>query len=91
MEYGEARLHVPLCGADAMQFQVAGKPVPMRTGEVWYINADMQHEVINHGDQDRINLVIDCEVNNWLRSLIVSGDHYAPPCYHKRQQDEDRH
>ncbi len=73
IEFGEARLHVPIHTSDAVSFLVEQKLIPMRAGELWYFNADQIHEVYNHGSEDRINLVIDCVVNDWLRSKISSG------------------
>src|SRR5690606_11409462 len=63
LEYGEARLHLPLQTSDNIHFYINGCEVPMRAGELWYINADQEHSVQNMGDEDRINLVIDCEAN----------------------------
>ena len=63
---GEARLHVPIITSDQVSFLVKGQPVPMKEGELWYINAGELHEVKNDSCHDRIHLVIDCEVNDWL-------------------------
>jgi hypothetical protein len=73
MEYGEARLHLPIYINDAVSFFVNQKTIPMRAGELWYFNADQIHEVYNHSSEDRINLVIDCVVNDWLREKILAG------------------
>lgn len=70
LEYGEARLHLPLQTSNKIHFFVNGREVPMRAGELWYINADQEHSVQNLGDEDRINLVIDCEANDWLKDAI---------------------
>lgn len=70
---GEARLHLPLQTNDALNFYVDGKRVPMRAGELWYINADQVHWVENKGQEARINLVIDCEVNTWLREWVYAA------------------
>lgn len=67
MEFGEVRLHVPIHTSDAVKFLVDNKLIPMHAGELWYFNADQVHEVCNRGSEDRINLVIDCVVNDWLR------------------------
>ncbi|ADO74047.1 aspartyl/asparaginyl beta-hydroxylase domain-containing protein [Stigmatella aurantiaca] len=74
MEHGEARLHLPLQWSDGVEFLVEKQRVPMKKGELWYINADLIHEVYNRGNTDRINLVIDCVVNDWLREQIA-GEH----------------
>lgn len=70
LEHGEARLHVPILYSNEIVFRVDGRAVPMRAGELWYINADREHEVRNLGRSDRINLVIDCLANEWLRRQI---------------------
>ncbi len=72
-EFGEARLHVPIHTSDAVGFFVNNKKIPMGAGELWYFNADQAHEVYNRGSEDRINLVIDCVVNGWLREQILNG------------------
>ncbi len=70
IEFGEARLHVPIHTSDAVSFFVDSKKIPMDAGELWYFNADQVHEVYNRGGEDRINLVIDCAANEWLRAQI---------------------
>ncbi len=73
IEYGEARLHVPIHTSAAVSFFVDDKEIPMRAGELWYFNADQVHEVYNRGSEDRINLVIDCVANEWLCEQIRAG------------------
>lgn len=73
IEFDEARLHVPIYISDAVEFFVNNKKIPMRAGELWYFNADQIHEVYNRGNEDRINLVIDCVANDWLYKQILSG------------------
>lgn len=70
LDYGEARLHLPIFTSSDIIFWVDNKRVPMAAGELWYINADQIHEVRNPGIEDRINLVIDCVANDWLRNAI---------------------
>lgn len=70
MEHGFARFHVPICAGDQVEFMVNGELVPMQNGELWYLNADATHSVKHVGDEDRVNLVIDCKVNDWLRQTI---------------------
>lgn len=70
MENGEARLHLPLQSNPELSFYVAEQRVPMQEGELWYINADQIHWVENKGANARINLVIDCEANDWLTDRV---------------------
>ncbi|GMQ49582.1 aspartyl/asparaginyl beta-hydroxylase domain-containing protein [Vibrio sp. 10N] len=69
-EMGLARLHLPVSGSDSVAFWVAGYQVPMEVGQLWYINADMTHSVENQGSLARVNLVIDCKANKWLKRQI---------------------
>lgn len=79
-ENGEARLHFPVFTNDAVEFFVEEELVRMREGDCWYINANLTHSVANKGDKDRIHLVVDCEVNDWLRDIFEQGEiHYAAP------------
>jgi len=73
IEFGEARLHVPIHTSPAVSFIVDNKKIPMRAGELWYFNADQIHEVYNRGSEERINLVIDCVANEWLCEKIMAG------------------
>ncbi len=73
IDYGEARLHIPIFTSDDILFFVNGLQVPMAAGELWYINADQVHEVRNPGREDRINLVIDCVANEWLCNRIIQA------------------
>ncbi|MDK1288476.1 aspartyl/asparaginyl beta-hydroxylase domain-containing protein [Pseudoalteromonas umbrosa] len=74
LEYGEARIHIPITGSEEIEFVVGGQKVPMRNGEAWYVNADLEHSVLNRGFKARVNLVIDCKVNAWLKNIIECSE-----------------
>jgi hypothetical protein len=42
----------------------------MAAGEAWYLDLNLPHSVTNHGPTDRVNLVVDCVVNDWLDALL---------------------
>jgi hypothetical protein len=69
-EHGEARLHIPIFTNEQVEFWVQNQRIPMEVGDCWYINANLPHRVANHGPSDRIHLVIDCVVNDWLQQLF---------------------
>lgn len=73
IENGEARLHAPLATNDDVEFYVDNQRVIMRPGECWYLDLSRPHRVQNRGRSDRIHLVIDCRVNEWLLSQIAAG------------------
>lgn len=68
LEYGEVRLHVPLETSPHVEFELDGRRVEMRAGECWYVDVTRQHRVYNGGEATRIHLVVDCAVNDWLRT-----------------------
>ncbi len=69
-EIGEARLHFPIITNPDVTFSVEDNCLNMQPGECWYINANLTHQVSNNGSTDRVHLVIDCVVNDWLRELF---------------------
>ena len=71
-EDGEVRLHIPVITNPDLEFILAGNRVVMQEGECWYLNVNQPHSVNNRGTTDRIHLVVDCVVNDWLRSLMLS-------------------
>ncbi|MGF1774226.1 aspartyl/asparaginyl beta-hydroxylase domain-containing protein [Vibrio wakamikoensis] len=79
-EYGAARLHLPIKGAEQVKFLVDGHQVPMEAGQLWYVNANEIHQVENFGSVERIHLVIDCEVNDWLRRQISQAQVRGVQC-----------
>lgn len=73
-EDGEARLHIPVVTNPRVEFFVDGQRVIMEPGECWYLNLSLPHRVQNRGAQQRIHLVVDCRVNDWLRSQIARSE-----------------
>lgn len=71
--FGMARLHVPLTTTPEVEFLLNRQPVVMKPGECWYLRLADPHAVTNRGDTDRIHLVIDAEVNDWLAALLLDA------------------
>jgi quercetin dioxygenase-like cupin family protein len=72
-EQGEVRLHFPVVTNEEVDFRVEKKRVIMPKGSAWYINANLPHSVSNAGASDRVHLVIDCSVNEWVQGLFLQG------------------
>lgn len=72
-EDGEVRLHVPVVTNDNVAFFLDGERIPMREGECWYTNVNLPHWVQNNSATDRIHLVIDCVVNDWLAACFANA------------------
>lgn len=69
-EDGVARIHVPVKTSPDVEFYLGGEPVRMDEGEVWYLNFNLKHRVENNGQDERVHLVIDCVVNDWLAGFF---------------------
>lgn len=81
-EDGEVRIHIPIVTSEAVRFHLDGVRLAMAPGECWYTNVNLPHSVENGGETDRIHLVLDCTVDDWLRELFARTpppprDYYA--------------
>lgn len=54
-----SRFHIVLESYPGVVFCCADEQVYMATGEVWWFNNKLEHEVINNSAGDRIHMVID--------------------------------
>lgn len=68
---GFVRLHIPIQTNPDIEFIVAGEKLEMKEGECWFADFNQIHSVYNRGDNDRLHLVIDMKVNEWLKNLFV--------------------
>ncbi|ETX07763.1 MAG: hypothetical protein ETSY2_09355 [Candidatus Entotheonella gemina] len=73
-EVGEVRFHIPVVTHAALDFRLNGERLVMQPGECWYINANMPHSLANRGTIDRVHLVIDAGVNDWLRGYFGGAE-----------------
>ncbi len=73
-ESGEARLHFPIITNNRVEFYVNDVRVDMQPGQCWYINANLPHRVANLGDTDRVHLVVDCKVNDWMKDIFERSE-----------------
>ena len=70
---GRARIHVPVTTNSHVSFLLNGLPVTMLPGEAWYLRLADAHAVHNGGTSDRVHLVIDAVVDQWLAGTIAAG------------------
>lgn len=71
-EDGVFRIHVPIVTNPEVEFILAGERIQMEEGTCWYINANEEHSVANHGTENRIHLVIDGIRNEWTDALFFA-------------------
>jgi hypothetical protein len=72
-EVGNLRLHVPVTTGPEVDFRLGGRRVDMAPGSVWYLRLSDPHQVANRGRTDRVHLVLDATVNDWLRGMLRDG------------------
>lgn len=72
-ECGQVRLHIPILTNGQVDFFLDAERIVMQPGECWYLDLSLPHWVENRGSTARVHLVIDCELNDWLRRLLPSS------------------
>lgn len=70
-EQGEVRIHIPVITNDEVEFYIDKERIFMREGECWYMNVNLPHNISNNSQSDRIHLVIDATVNDWVKALFA--------------------
>ena len=68
---GAARVHVPITTSPQVEFLLNGSRVEMEPGSAWYLRLADPHAVANRGTEDRVHLVLDAVVNDWVRGLFA--------------------
>ncbi|UII33588.1 aspartyl/asparaginyl beta-hydroxylase domain-containing protein [Fulvivirga ulvae] len=70
---GFVRLHIPILTNDQVKFMLNDNLLNMQSGECWFADFSQTHSVENGGKTDRVHLVIDCQVNEWLKTLFIEN------------------
>lgn len=73
LEGSMLRLHIPVQTHPEVEFFVEDERVVLREGECWYIDTSLPHRARNPSSQSRVHLVVDCELNPWLREQLALG------------------
>jgi hypothetical protein len=72
IEHGTARIHIPVITNEDVEFYLNGSRVVMTAGSAWYLRLSDPHSVYNNGGAERVHLVIDADVNDWMLTLFQS-------------------
>lgn len=56
--YGH-RIHVPVTTNPRVRFMIDGRPYQLEVGQVYEINNQKRHSVMNKGEEDRITFIFD--------------------------------
>jgi hypothetical protein len=69
-EKGEIRLHIPVITHEDVEFYLDKERMPLKEGDCWYMNFNLLHSINNKSSINRIHLVIDAQVNDWVTELF---------------------
>jgi len=65
------RIHIPITTNAAVEFELNRRRVILEAGSCWYLRLSDPHRVANRGDTDRIHMVIDATVNEWIEAIFA--------------------
>ena len=68
------RLQIPVKTNNEVYFMADGERVSMENGECWLVDVTKLHEVENKSNEDRIKLIIDCDLNSWWETILKEYD-----------------
>ena len=57
-----------------MEFCLDKEKIHVEEGDCWYMNFNLPHSINNKSSVNRIHLVIDAEVNDWVTNLFNRND-----------------
>lgn len=69
-EDGTVRFHIPVVTNPQIEFYLNNERINMKAGECWYLRLSDPHRVNNFSDEDRIHLVVDAKVNDWITEIF---------------------
>jgi hypothetical protein len=71
-EQGCVRIHIPIATNEGVIFELNRRRVILEAGSCWYLRLSDPHSVVNRGDTDRIHMVIDATVNQWVETIFAA-------------------
>ena len=73
-ESGEIRLHIPVLTDPGVEFILDKERLTLQEGECWYMNFNLPHAINNNSAVNRVHLVIDALVNDWVKEIFEGPD-----------------
>lgn len=70
LDYDEARIHVVLSTNPGVECRIDGASQHWAAGECWYGDFSKPHSFVNRGETERVHMVLDCVLDDWLRALL---------------------
>jgi len=70
IEEGTVRIHIPVITNPDVEFYLNGSRVLLEAGSAWYLRLSDPHRVANNGASDRVHMVVDVTVDDWVRNML---------------------
>ena len=74
---GIGQAHIPITTNPGVAFYLNRSRIVMEAGSAWYLRLSDPHRVYNKGDGDRVHMVVDASVNDWLKGLLTTAARQA--------------
>lgn len=68
------RIHIPITSSEYVRFTIDGKPFAFAPGNVYELNNQLTHSVVNMGDEDRITFIFDYVPASELQKIDQDAD-----------------
>lgn len=72
-EGGTVRFHIPVITNPYVAFYLNRERVVLEAGSCWYLRLADPHSVVNGGDTDRVHMVVDATVNDWVEDVLQNA------------------
>lgn len=72
LEHDEVRIHVVLTTNPDVECRIDGISGHWNAGECWYADFTKPHSFTNRGNTERVHIVLDCGLNDWLRNMLAA-------------------
>ena len=66
-----AQVHIPITTNNDVSFRLNGRHCPMPAGSVWWFRLSDPHSVANRGQSERVLMLVDLGMNDWLAGLLA--------------------
>lgn len=73
VEEGTVRFHIPVTTNPDVEFYLNRSRVVLEAGSAWYLRLSDPHSVHNKGASDRVHMVVDGTVNDWVKSMLETA------------------
>jgi len=68
------RMHIPVITNPNVFFEVEGEYYHLSSGNLYFTDTIAIHSVLNNSDEDRLHIILDCELTLELAKAILCGE-----------------